>query len=107
MTGTEDVIDETLMHFRANVLFRNFDVRGGADRTLIYLTLYAMQCLVKCEKIDDKPTAVREMKILAVKQFSCPGEAGWPLGGLFPSPKTKAESGTRTISLLFVPYYLF
>jgi actin related protein 2/3 complex subunit 3 len=94
LSGAEDVIDETLGFFRANVLFRNFDVRGGADRTLIYLTLYAVQCLVKCEKIEDKSTAVREMKNLATKQFLCPGDPGWPLGGLFPSPKSKAESGT-------------
>jgi actin related protein 2/3 complex subunit 3 len=43
-----------LIYFRANVLFRNFDVRGGADKTLIYLTLHAVQCLVKLEKIEDK-----------------------------------------------------
>lgn len=50
----DDIIDEVLMYFRANVLFRNFDVRGGADKTLIYLTLHAVQCLVKLEKIEDK-----------------------------------------------------
>ena len=91
----EDIIDETLNFFRANVLFRNFDVRGGADRTLIYLTLYTVQCLVKCEKIEDKPTALREMKNLATKTFLCPGDVGWPLGGLFPAPKNKAETGMR------------
>lgn len=53
-TDKEDIIDEVLMYFRANVLFRNFDVRGGADKTLIYLTLHAVQCLVKLEKIEDK-----------------------------------------------------
>ena len=52
----EDIIDEVLMYFRANVLFRNFEVKGGADKTLIYLTLHAVQCLVKCEKIEDKNT---------------------------------------------------
>jgi actin related protein 2/3 complex subunit 3 len=50
----DDIIDEVLMYFRANVLFRNFEVRGGADKTLIYLTLHAVQCLVKLEKIEDK-----------------------------------------------------
>ena len=75
------------------MLFRNFDVKGGADRTMIYLTLHAVQCLVKCERIDDKFSALREMNILATKQFVCPGEPGWPLGGLFPAPKTKAEGG--------------
>lgn len=35
----EDQIDEAIKLFRANVLFRNFEVLGAADRTLIYLTL--------------------------------------------------------------------
>jgi actin related protein 2/3 complex, subunit 3 len=52
--GQEDIIDEVLTLFRANVLFRNFEVMGAADRTLIYLTLHVVQCLVKCEKIEDK-----------------------------------------------------
>lgn len=52
----EDIIDEVIMYFRANVLFRNFEVKGGADKTLIYLTLHVVQCLVKCEKIEDKNT---------------------------------------------------
>ena len=106
MIGVEDIIDETLNYFRANVLFRNFDVRGGADRTLIYLTLYAVQCLVKCEKIEDKPSAVREMKILATKQFLCPGDSGWPLGGLFPSAKNKTESGKYAIQYVICYVYM-
>ena len=34
------MIDETIKYFRANVFFRNFEVKGGGDRTMIYLTLY-------------------------------------------------------------------
>ena len=89
--GEDDIIDETLFYFRANVLFRNFDVRGSADRTLAYLTLFAVQCLVKCEKIDDKPTAVRELRNLAEKPFSVPGEPGFPFGGLFKTPDSVSE----------------
>jgi len=59
----DDIIDEVLMYFRANVLFRNFDVRGGADKTLIYLTLHAVQCLVKLEKIEDKGTGTIQIMI--------------------------------------------
>ena len=81
--GQDDIIDDVLNFFRANVLFRNFDIRGGVDRTLIYLTLFTCLCLVKCEKIEDKPTAVRELRTLAEKKFTIPGEASWPLGGLF------------------------
>jgi hypothetical protein len=65
----EDIIDETLTFFRANCLFRNFDVRGGADRTLIYLTLHAMQCLVKCEKIEDKASGMYCIQYLYIYQL--------------------------------------
>lgn len=88
----DDIIEETLIFFRANVLFRNFFINGGADRTLIYLTLHAVQCLVKLEKIDDKATAIRELKTLSKdKPFSIPGEGGFPLNGMFPAATSKAE----------------
>jgi hypothetical protein len=45
----EDIIDETLQTFKANILFRNFEVKGNADRLLIYLTLYVSQCLRKIQ----------------------------------------------------------
>ncbi len=36
----EDIVEEALRLFRANVLFRNFELKGGADKVLIYLTLF-------------------------------------------------------------------
>jgi hypothetical protein len=66
-------------------------VRGSADKTLIYLTLHTVQCLVKCEKIDDKATAIRELRALSTKQFALPGESSFPLAGLMNTPVTKAE----------------
>ena len=41
----KDIIDEALYAFRANILFRNFEVKGAADKLLIYLTLFINQCL--------------------------------------------------------------
>ena len=35
-----DVVDEALKFFKANVLFRNFEVTCPSDKTLIYLTLF-------------------------------------------------------------------
>lgn len=116
------------MYFRANVLFRNFEVKGGADKTLIYLTLHAVQCLVKCEKIEDKNSgmnddiitclplslnwtsiivitvAVKELRTLSTKQFAIPGEPGFPLGGLFAAPVNKAEGGRLLYYDLVVVY---
>jgi actin related protein 2/3 complex subunit 3 len=88
----EDIIDEVLLYFRANVMFRNFEVRGGADKTLIYLTLHAVQCLVRCEKIEDKASALRELRDLSKqKPFAIPGEANFPVGALFAPPANKVE----------------
>ena len=30
---------------QANVFFHNFEIKGGADRLLLYLTLYTSQCI--------------------------------------------------------------
>ena len=45
--GTEDIVDEAIKFFRANVLFASFDVKGGADRVLIFLTLFVCRNLVE------------------------------------------------------------
>lgn len=47
--------------------------------------------------------ALRELRALSIKPFSAPGEPGWPLGGIFPIPETKAESGI----LIFLSFILF
>ena len=47
----EDQVDEALRLFRANVLFRNFEVQGATDRTLIYLTLLVHQVrAARCQR---------------------------------------------------------
>ena len=35
--GADDIIDEVLNFFKANVLFKHFEVKGPADKNLIYL----------------------------------------------------------------------
>ena len=42
---SKDIVDETLYAFRANMFLRNFEVKGAADKLLIYLTLYVSLCL--------------------------------------------------------------
>ena len=55
--GETDIIDEAITTFRANVLFKNFEVNNGADRTMIYLTLYIQLCLKECERVKTKKEA--------------------------------------------------
>lgn len=44
-TSGADIIDEALAYYRANVLFRTFEVKGPSDKLLVYLTLYIGYCL--------------------------------------------------------------
>ena len=55
-------------------------------------TMY--QCLVKAERIEEKSTALKELRALATKPFTVPGESGWPLGTLFPVAANKTEADT-------------
>jgi len=89
----DDVIDEAISTFRANVLFAAFDIQGGADRVLVYLTLYIQMCLCRLDaKAKNKQDGSKIMFELAREAFPLPGESGWPLGGHFPTPKSRAES---------------
>ena len=42
---TDDVIDEAISQFRANIFFKNYEVRGPADKVIIYLTVFISKCL--------------------------------------------------------------
>ncbi|KAJ8605587.1 hypothetical protein CTAYLR_000019 [Chrysophaeum taylorii] len=113
----EDIVDETIRYFRPNSLFRNFEVKGSADRTLIYLTLTLQQILKECERFKTRPEAEKAVHSLVVKQFPIPGGPGWSLGGMFPIPKdlqegetwrlymkqAREEVASRTLDILFYP----
>ena len=53
-----DVVDEALTYFRANILFSQFEVEGGADLTLVYLTAWIADCLRKLQKEKTKVTII-------------------------------------------------
>ena len=46
----EDIVDEALTFFRAQVLFKNYEVKGPADKTLIFLTVFIQKCLETISK---------------------------------------------------------
>ncbi|KAN0050398.1 hypothetical protein ACTA71_003521 [Dictyostelium dimigraforme] len=83
-----DIIDEALDLFKANILFRNFEVQGNGDRVLIYLTLYITKCLLKIAPMN-KADAEKALFLIAQEQFSIPGESAFPLGGLVTVPNTR------------------
>jgi len=89
--GVEDIIDETLTFFKANIFFRNFDVESNADRLLIYLTLYTAQCLNVCVR-KSKGGAKQALYTMALQNFPIPGDNGFVLGGFCTAPGNRQET---------------
>jgi len=86
-----DIIDEAILFFKANVFFRNYEIKSEADRTLIYLTLYITECLKKLQKAKSKVEGLKEMHSLAISRFFLPGEAQFPLNAMYTKPANKGE----------------
>eukprot|EP01108_Squamamoeba_japonica_P007793 TRINITY_DN6750_c0_g1_i1.p1 TRINITY_DN6750_c0_g1~~TRINITY_DN6750_c0_g1_i1.p1 ORF type:complete len:177 (-),score=59.21 TRINITY_DN6750_c0_g1_i1:90-620(-) len=88
-----DVIDEALNFFKANCLFRNFEVKGYADRLIVYLTLYISSCIKHLSRNQyDKDSALKELYQLAIKNFQVPGDKSWVLGGMTTAPKSRGDT---------------
>lgn len=90
-----DIIDETLDLFRANSLFRNFEIKGPADRLLIILILFVSDCLAKIQAQRAAPNQLEAGKLLntlAVDNFPVPGEANFALNAHYAPPSNRNES---------------
>jgi len=91
-----DIIDETLDLFRANSLFRNFEIKGPADRLLIILILFISDCLAKIVSSRVPPNqleATKSLNTLAVDNFALPGDANFPLNAHYSPPATRFDAG--------------
>ncbi|KAF1779037.1 Actin-related protein 2/3 complex subunit 3 [Phytophthora cactorum] len=86
--GQDDIVDEILTLFRANVLFTNFEIKGNADRVLIYGTLFVH---LASRSWTDAPTRRTQT---AVDTFAIPGDSSFPLGGMVRAPSSANEAET-------------
>ena len=79
-----DIIDEALLYFKPNIFFRQYDIKGAADRTLIYLFLYITECLKRLYKGPRKAQAVKDLTTMALESdLPIPGERSFPFGGMY------------------------
>ncbi|VDD96389.1 unnamed protein product, partial [Enterobius vermicularis] len=91
-SNEDDVIDEAISFFKPNIFFREYEIRGPADRTLIYLTFYITECLKKLTKSPNKTQGQKDLAALALSQhLPIPGEANFPLNALYKAPANKNE----------------
>ncbi|ENN82527.1 hypothetical protein HUJ04_006035 [Dendroctonus ponderosae] len=86
VSAEQDIIDEALYYFKANVFFRTYEIKSEADRMLIYITLYITECLKKLQKCANKSQVQNEMYSLAISRFDIPGNAGFPLNSVYSKP---------------------
>jgi actin related protein 2/3 complex subunit 3 len=103
-----DPLDEILALFRANTFFRNFEIKGPADRVMIYGILYVSEVLGKirpgmarreAEKVRSilhaqryfaaNPATQAVNNIALDTNFAIPGDAGFPLNQAFEAPQDR------------------
>ncbi|XP_044464789.1 actin-related protein 2/3 complex subunit 3-like [Mangifera indica] len=95
-----DIVDEAITFFRANVFFRNFDIKSSADKLLIYLTFYINMALKRLEGCRTLAEGTKAIINLGLENVLVPGEPNFPFPGLFPLPQSKQEAG-KVYSCLF------
>ena len=88
-----DIVDEAITFFRANVFFRNFDIKSSADKLLIYLTFYINVALKRLEGCRTLAEGTKAIINLGLENVPVPGESGFPFPGLFALPQSKKEAG--------------
>ena len=93
--GDSDIVDEALDLFKANIFFSTYEVKGKADRILIYCTLYVILCLKKLTKCPNSAKAVQDMYALALQRFALPGESDFPLNAFYEKPKDNEKEELR------------
>lgn len=88
-----DIVDEAITFFRANVFFRNFDIKSLADKLLIYLTFYINVALKRLEGRRTLAEGTKAIINLGLEKVPVPGEPNFPFPGLFALPQSQKEAG--------------
>jgi actin related protein 2/3 complex subunit 3 len=86
-----DIIDEVLDLFRANSFFKNFEIKGPADRVLVYGILYISDCLSNLTINTPSSEAVKVLTNLSLDNFAIPGDGNFPLNSLYQPPRDRSE----------------
>ncbi|EDV46456.2 uncharacterized protein Dere_GG18204 [Drosophila erecta] len=107
-----DIIDESLYYWKSNIFFSTYEVKSEVDRVLIYITLYITECLKRLVHCTMKYQGQQELHRLATSSFDIPGDAGFPLNGIYTKPdnpelmrqyfqQLRQETGIRLVEKVF------
>lgn len=91
----QDIIDECLLYYRANCLFKNFDIQGPADRLLLYGELFIGDCLAKIaaqqSRAVDSKSANSMLQQFALDCNTIPGSTNFPLNAIYQIPENRQD----------------
>ena len=99
LSEVDDIVDEAITFFRANVFFKNFEVQSIGDKLLVYLTLYINVALKRLEGCRTLAEGTKAIISLGLEPVPVPGELGFPFPGLFCPAQSKKEAGALSLSL--------
>lgn len=88
-----DIIDEAIYYFRSNMFFSSYEIKCDADRNIVYLTLYLIECLKVIARAASRTAAAQELTNLSLAKFALPGEPRFPLNNMYQKASNAAEAG--------------
>jgi len=87
-----DIIDEAIYFFKSNIFFSSYEVKSEADRNIIYLTLYIIECLKVIANASNRNAATQDLFQLGLSKFAIPGDPKFPLNNLYQKPHNTQEA---------------
>jgi len=80
--------------FRANIFFKNFEIKGPADRTLLYSLLFLQECLAQVASTGKSRKELEKLLLISASasNFPIPGDSKFNLSAIFPNPKNNSEA---------------
>ena len=92
----KDIIDEAIFYFKPLIFYKNYEIKSEADRVLIYLVLYIIECLKRLQKCTSKTIGIKELTAMGIERFDIPGDPSFPreLGSMYAKPRTSEETDT-------------
>ncbi|VDO83317.1 unnamed protein product [Schistosoma curassoni] len=71
-------------------------IQSEADRVLVYLVLYILECLRKLQRCPNRTSGAKELAAMAISRFDIPGDPDFPreLNNMYAKPKNPTEMET-------------
>uniref|UniRef100_A0A8C9YEY4 Actin-related protein 2/3 complex subunit 3 n=1 Tax=Sander lucioperca TaxID=283035 RepID=A0A8C9YEY4_SANLU len=92
-----DIIDEAIYYFKANVFFKNYEIKVRNVLSLVLAAGDLTLCIGVCGcslQCSSRNQGEKEMYTLGITNFPIPGEPGFPLNAMYVKPANKQEDET-------------